>query len=292
MYNIRGIDQKEYGPVSAEVVRQWIAEDRANAQTLAHFEGTADWKPLATFVEFSVALTAVGRPPALPGRPASLPPRVRAAPKSSGLAITSAILGMTGLFTCGIGALFGLVLGVVSLLNIRKHRDQVRGQGWAITGICASGVTLLLLPIIAALLLPALAKVKGKAQTISCVGNVRQLTLAVRIYANDNNERYPSANQWCDGISVHVPDSNTFQCPMHRGQRGSFAFNQKLDGKKESEVDPATVLIFESDLGWNAVGDAGSMIKAARHGTYTIGFADGHVEQVSASRLSQLRWEP
>lgn len=34
MYDILGADQKQYGPVSAEVVRQWITERRANSQTM------------------------------------------------------------------------------------------------------------------------------------------------------------------------------------------------------------------------------------------------------------------
>ena len=56
MYKILGTDQKEYGPVSADVLRQWIADRRANAQTLIKPEGAADWKPLAEFPEFSTRL--------------------------------------------------------------------------------------------------------------------------------------------------------------------------------------------------------------------------------------------
>ena len=35
MYKIIGANQTEYGPVSAEQIRQWIAEGRVNAQTSA-----------------------------------------------------------------------------------------------------------------------------------------------------------------------------------------------------------------------------------------------------------------
>src|SRR5262245_56978849 len=68
MYTIRGADQKEYGPVSAEQVHQWIAEHRASGQTLIHAAGTPDWKPLSQFPEFAQALAAAGaRPPSGPG---------------------------------------------------------------------------------------------------------------------------------------------------------------------------------------------------------------------------------
>jgi hypothetical protein len=57
MYKIIGGDQKEYGPISADVVRQWLAEDRLNAQSLLQKEGSEEWKPLATFPEFADVLS-------------------------------------------------------------------------------------------------------------------------------------------------------------------------------------------------------------------------------------------
>ena len=43
--------------------------------------------------------------------------------------------------------------------------------------------------VLAALLLPALAQAKGRAQAISCLNNTRQLMLAWHFYASDNAER-------------------------------------------------------------------------------------------------------
>jgi len=45
--------------------------------------------------------------------------------------------------------------------------------------------------VLAGLLLPALAKAKSKAQSISCVNNLKQMGLAARIYATDHNDAYP-----------------------------------------------------------------------------------------------------
>ena len=47
MYKIIGADQKEYGPVTAEQLRQWITEGRVNGQTSVWSEGATEWKPLA-----------------------------------------------------------------------------------------------------------------------------------------------------------------------------------------------------------------------------------------------------
>ena len=69
MYRIIGADGNQYGPISADQLRQWIAEGRANAQTKVLAEGTMDWKPLSEFPEFFPSTTAPGATP-LPPSPA------------------------------------------------------------------------------------------------------------------------------------------------------------------------------------------------------------------------------
>lgn len=50
-------------------------------------------------------------------------------------------------------------------------------------------VVVAVIAILASLLLPALAKAKARGQGIYCLNNVRQLTLAWTMYANDNSDR-------------------------------------------------------------------------------------------------------
>lgn len=57
-YIIIGGDGKEYGPVSGSDLRQWIAEERLDAQSLAKAESDAEFRPLATFPEFADAFGA------------------------------------------------------------------------------------------------------------------------------------------------------------------------------------------------------------------------------------------
>ena len=292
MFKILGADQKEYGPVSAEVVRQWIAERRANAQTRVKAEGTGDWKALSEFPEFRDALSGGVRPPSLPGQ---TPPPLRhaAAPgKTSGLAIASLILGVLGF--CGVTAPIGLILGIVALGKIRKSGGQLSGRGLAIAGIALSTFMLIFsIPVLAALLLPAFAKAKNRAETINCVSNMKQLGLAMRLYSNDQNDKFAPAASWCDAIQSYVGTPKVFQCPSDSsGQRCSYAFNAKLSGMEEGKIDSKTVMLFESNAGWNLSGGQELMLKKARHTSYTVCFADGSVEEVSAGRFSQLRWEP
>ena len=55
-YKVIGADLMEYGPVSADQIRQWITEGRVNAETKLQAGGTAEWRPLAEVPEFAAAL--------------------------------------------------------------------------------------------------------------------------------------------------------------------------------------------------------------------------------------------
>jgi len=72
MFKIIGGDGRQYGPITAEQLREWIAAGRANGQTQVQREGETDWKPLSTFSELADALAA--KLPAQLPAPASLPP--------------------------------------------------------------------------------------------------------------------------------------------------------------------------------------------------------------------------
>src|SRR5208282_5787606 len=54
-------------------------------------------------------------------------------------------------------------------------------------------VVIAIIAILAALLLPALAAAKRKAQRINCVSNIKQVGIAFRLWEGDNSDRYPMA---------------------------------------------------------------------------------------------------
>ena len=292
-YTLIGGDQKQYGPVTEEQLRQWILDGRLTPQSQVKAESDAEWRPLSAFPEFAAALAARS---ATTGTPSPLSSTVPPMPaKTSGLAITSLVLGILGLFTCGITALFGLILGVMAMVKAKQPgRGASGGSGIALAGVIVSAIFLLMIPIFAAMLLPALAAAKQKAQEINCMNNEKQLALAVRIYSDDHTNQLPPAATWCDAIRSYVGSEKIFLCPAgDPGKRCNYAFNAKLGGMDESKIAPDSVLIFESDGGWNANGGLEQMIGKPRHaGRFVVAFADGHVEAVTDSRLSTLRWNP
>jgi len=298
MYKIIGDDQKEYGPVRAEALRDWIAQRRVVAGTLVKAEDAIEWKPVRELPEFEDALAAAPPPPvALAGPPPAAPGVIvppAEPPRTSGLAIASLVCGILGLCT-GITALVGLVLGIVALVKISRNEDRIGGKGLAIAGTCVSGcvlaLLLLMIPIELAVMLPALSQAKSKAQTIMCQNQLKQQALAVHMYADDNNGVLPSGGKWCDALKPYLGGAALLRCPADNpAARCSYAFNARLSGLKLDKVNPRTVVLFESSGGWNAVGGPEQM--TSRHGrTIMVAFADGSVQQYHGDPR-ELRWDP
>jgi prepilin-type N-terminal cleavage/methylation domain-containing protein/prepilin-type processing-associated H-X9-DG protein len=104
-------------------------------------------------------------------------------------------------------------------------------------------VVIAIIAILAALLLPALSRAKHSAWTTSCISNLRQIGLGMKMFADDNDDGYPESGgdihwgaidaatgkaSWMEQIYPEVGNTNAFNCPgnvqLAEQYRGPFNY--------------------------------------------------------------------
>jgi hypothetical protein len=152
MYTIIGGDGQKYGPVSAEELRRWVSEGRANSQTLVLGDDGV-WKPLSAFPEFGIGqgpATLPPPPPPIAGAPvlSSRPVVGVSGPRTNSTAIAALVLSLLGLICCGpIFSTIGLVLGIIAINQINRNAPVEGGKGLAVAAIVIAAVGYLLFAI-------------------------------------------------------------------------------------------------------------------------------------------------
>lgn len=99
-------------------------------------------------------------------------------------------------------------------------------------------VVIAIIAILAAMLLPALARAKEKAKRTSCMSNLKQCTLALTMYATENNDRLPPGGSptggfWPWDLSTNVVyallkqgfERNILFCPSFAAQNDDYYWN-------------------------------------------------------------------
>ncbi|MCA1817743.1 MAG: DUF4190 domain-containing protein [Acidobacteria bacterium] len=124
-----------------------------------------------------------------------------AKPKA-GLAVASLVLGVVGFFTfglLGVGAITGLVLGIVAVARANNRPAEFGGRGAAITGIVLNALALVLVPVVgmvAAVAIPNLIASRRAANEASAIAAVRKLASAEYGYASTAGDgRYADFNE-------------------------------------------------------------------------------------------------
>jgi hypothetical protein len=144
MYQIIGGDQKEYGPVAAEEVREWIKQRRLNASSLVRSENATDWRPLSAFPEFSSTLASM-TPAAAVTAQTFVP-----APRNNPMAIAGLVCGIMAwpATCCCYGVPFnvlGIVFSAIALNQLRRDQGGQGGRAMAIVGLALSIMQIVLI---------------------------------------------------------------------------------------------------------------------------------------------------
>ncbi len=213
-------------------------------------------------------------------------------PKTCGLAIASLVTGILSLFCSFFMAIPAIICGIIALVKIGKSNGQLKGNGLAIAGIAVPAVlSLVVVPLMLAILMPALSKTKMIAQRVVCSTNMQGLSTAMVVYMNDSDEKYPTQDQWCDLLMQEADVSaKSFQCPLDPEGSFSYAINENLYKiAPDKIISPQMVVLFEADLGHNGVGGLDDL-KVKHMDGCNVTFVDGHVEFVRTDAIPNLQW--
>lgn len=173
-------------------------------------------------------------------------------------------------------------------------------------------VVVAIIGILAALLIPAVSHAGATAKRVRCVSNLRQVNLAIRLYAEDHSEALPmlaDTHPYPNGVGAYYkqlvkkylglsglasPTETVFACPADRTIHvqvrhafASFTFNgyeadssaiPRITGKKLSVIkNPSKAVMLGEWPGffggsWHPVRE-----RAYADARNNMGFVDGHV---------------
>lgn len=198
------------------------------------------------------------------------------------------IIGSVGIFAMFITPIFGIMYGRKALKQIKESKGGLLGRRWAISGIVLSLViwAFMLISIIG----PYINKQTQLRNRLICGHNLfHELGLAIRTYADNNDERFPAINKWCDLlIEGGYVDKIKFKCPGDRKGPCSYAINPNAEPNSPDDM----VLLFETKGSWNQFGGAEILTTENHRGMgCNILFNDTHVEFVKREQLEGLKWK-
>ncbi len=181
-------------------------------------------------------------------------------------------------------------------------------------------VVIAIIAIMAALLLPALAKAKTKAKTIYCLNNCKQWGIGFTLYCDDNDDDFPyegnaaaindpsNVDAWCNSVpplvglqalkdmtALPTPSSKSiFSCPVGVSKiaptlaapRYMYGFNSRMDPngaakfKRAVVIRPTDTILFSENDESNFPSTTGKFAPARHELHGEFAFVDGHAQGV------------
>jgi len=241
LYLLKKADGSEYGPLTADQVRQCVQAGHAFARTLIRREGEAAWQQLAERPEFSEALRQAVNPATPAPAPFLIPPNPPPPSEESastagdkwllrtaGLALFASFGAFflllaelaeplaVVLFLLGFVCTVGTVVGFIGT-KIRRHKvpRPARNLG------CAA---IILWFLIIAMAAPSNCVDKTMARKNACINNLRQIDGAKEQWALENKKTATDTPTWNDLIGADKYIKIMPTCPAN----GTYTINNMV----------------------------------------------------------------
>jgi len=115
-----------------------------------------------------------------------------------------------------------------------------------------------------------------------CLSNMKNIALAMRMYLEDSDGRYPTEERWQASLNLYVRHKMVYVCPVASRGVPSYAHNPllfEMDSGHLAALD-RTILLFESDEPWGP--ECGDLPATPRHtGGDNYAFADGSARWIA-----------
>lgn len=194
---------QQTGPFTHQEIQAGVASGLYQTTDLIWYEGAEGWMPLSKL-------------PILNGSP-SLPSG--AMPKTSGLAITSMVLGICSFLCGGFTAIPAIICGHIAHSKIKNSQGQQTGVGFAIAGFITGYIGIfVMIAMLAGLTAPMVIRQRKKADQTVAVSNARQIGLALMEFESEYG-RYPD-----DSTARLVADDT--KTPKITGSSSNARFQQ------------------------------------------------------------------
>ena len=165
-------------------------------------------------------------------------------------------------------------------------------------------VVIAIIAILAAMLLPALARAGEQARRANCISNLKQMGLAMHMYAQDYSELFPrSAGTAAADLTIlisgnYITAAKTYVCPSSSDKAtaanqslnsGFLSYAYALDCTESDLVDTALMIDRSTDDNgiWTGTFKNGKLTTATNHsggeGVNAL-YMDGHVSWITASK--------
>ena len=159
-------------------------------------------------------------------------------------------------------------------------------------------VVIAIIAILAALLLPALAKAKEKGKQTSCLNGTHQQALAVYMYASDNNDMLPPVafvdengdeTDWPKLLDPYLQSIRIHFCPSdEKSKTNSYGLNELafVDLTDDDSPPPKRLGAFHKPTDTAMMGDLGTGddLQTPRPDTIKMVAPDGDINDVNDAR--------